>query len=62
MSMKARKKRKIPAKRQPTEHNPSIRNQPIHIPLTFEQAVDTLLKTKPQKKPRDTSSTKKPST
>ena len=49
--MKARKKRKSPAKREPTEQNPCSRNPPLHIPLTFEQAVDALLKTKPKKKP-----------
>ncbi len=49
--MKARKKRQSPSKREPTDPNPSIRKPPIHIPLTFEQAVDALLKTKPQKKP-----------
>jgi hypothetical protein len=48
--MKARKKRKTPAECEPTEHNPSTRNQPIHIPLDFEQAVDALLNTKPKKK------------
>jgi hypothetical protein len=31
------------------------RHGALHIPLDFEQAVDALLKTKPKKKPRDSS-------
>lgn len=54
--MRPPKKRKQVVKAKACARKPSVRNQPIHIPLDFEQAVDALLNTKPKKKPRHSSS------
>lgn len=43
MPKKQPKKKKKPIQR---------RNEPLRIPLPFEQAVEALLKVKPKKKPR----------